>query len=128
MGLDEGLCFLWSLLPMEEPDVNARRNRLRRAVLKVRARIAHAMDQKKIAPDAPEALSRRLEVGVSGHMIMRRDFFRALESKKITREEYMQALMIIGRSPAEFNARELAEKIAMTEMASGLREDRDLGA
>ncbi len=101
-------------------------NRLKRAILKIRARIAHALDQKKIAEDAPEALSRRMEVGASEHMVLRRNFFRALEEKKITRDEYMQALMIVGRSPEELNARDLSEKIAVTEMAADFGRGRSL--
>jgi hypothetical protein len=106
--------------------VNDARNRLRRAILKIRARIAHALDQKKIAQDAPEALDRRMEIGTSEHMILRRNFFRALEASEITREEYMQALMIIGRLPEEFNTRDLAEKIAVTEMAADFGKGRSL--
>ena len=126
MGRDEGLCFLWNLLSMEEVEVNDARNRLRLAILKVRARIIHALDQKKIPGDAPYALSKRMEVGNSEHMIMRRDFFRALEGKKLTRDEYKQAIAIIGREPADFNARELAEKIAVTEMVSSFGTGRSL--
>ena len=103
---------------MEEIEVSDARNRLRRAILKIRARIAHVLDQKKISSDSPEALSRRMEVGNSEHLVMRRDFFRALEDRKLTRDEYRQAISIIGRMPADFNARELAEKIAVTEMAA----------
>lgn len=126
MGLDKGLCFLWSLLSMEEVGMNDTCNRLRKAILKVRSRIVHALEQKKIDEDAPRALSRRMEVGNSEHMVMRRDFFRALEEKKLTRDEYAQAISIIGKTPAEFNVQELASKIAVTEMASGFGRGRSL--
>ena len=126
MALDEGLCFLWNLLSLEETRVGDSRNRLQRAILKVRARIAHALDQGKISEDAPDALSKRLEVGNSEHAVLRLDFWRALERKKITREEYMRALTIIGQSPGDFNALGLAEKIAVTEMAADFGTGRSL--
>jgi hypothetical protein len=126
VALDEGLCFLWNLLSLEEARASGSRNRLRRAILKVRARIAHALDQKKILKSTPKALSRRMEVGNGEYAVLRLDFWRALECRKITREEYMRALMIIGQSPGDFNALGLAEKIAVTEMAADFGTGRSL--
>ncbi len=126
MASDEGLCFLWNLLSMEEIGVNDARNRLRKAILKVRARIAHALGQKRISEDTPQSLNKRMEVGNSEHMVMRKDFFRALERRLITRDEYDQAIVIIGHTPSEFNARDLAEKVAVTEMAAGFGTSRSL--
>jgi hypothetical protein len=126
LALDEGLCFLWNLLSLEETCAHDSRNRLQRAILKVRARIAHALDQRRIAQDAPEALNKRMQLGNGEHAVLRRDFWRALERKKITRDEYMQAIMIIGRLPGDFNALGLAEKVAVTEMAADFGRERSL--
>lgn len=123
---DEGILLLWDLLSTREVAVSARLNRLRRAILKIRSRIAHCVDQRKITQETPQSLSRRMDVGNGEHMILKRDFWRALDEGKITSEEYDLANGLIGQSPSEFNARELAAKIAIVKMASGFSRERGL--
>lgn len=123
---DEGLCFLWNLLSTREVAVSPGRNRLRRAILKIRSRIVHCVDQMKIACDTPESLNRRMDVGNGEYIVLKRHFWGALDEGKITREEYDLAIRLIGKSPSEFNERDLAVKIAITEMAAGFGRGRSM--
>jgi hypothetical protein len=97
------------------------RNRIDLAVMQIRCRIIHAVEQKKVEKDAPGRLSESYVVKPSGHAQMRMAIWKGYEANVLTKEEYRTARKLLDENAGKFNEKELAARIALFALVAGLQ-------
>ena len=91
---------------------------LGRTVLKVRCRIIHQLDQKKVKQAAVGRIGKMFSATKERHHNLHRIIHRGLNAGLIDKCEYDLALKILGSSEERYNKQPLAEKIAIEALAS----------
>ncbi len=97
------------------------RNRVRVAIAHIRARITHAVDQKKVEPDVPESVSASYKADAIAHAQMRMSIWKGYEMELLSREEYETAREILGETSEAFDKHDLPTRLAISAVIAGLQ-------